>query len=90
MPTKDPEKNREYVKKSQERRKASVGIEQYNKEHTASQTKYREKVKSQDIDKYHKEQAEYMKEYRKKQKELKQNQEEYNDFLLFITNCASV
>ena len=39
MPTKDPVKNRQYVKKSQEKRKASVGIEQFNKEHTAAQMK---------------------------------------------------
>ena len=32
MPTTNPEKNREYVKKSQEKRKASVGVEQFNKD----------------------------------------------------------
>ena len=74
MPTKDPVKNREYVKKSQEKRKASVGVEQFNKDHTAAQMKHKEKVKSQDIEKFKKEQAEYMKEYMK-QRRLKEKQE---------------
>ena len=64
MPTTNPEKNREYVKKSQEKRKASVGVEQFNKDHTAAQMKYKDKVKSQDINKFRKEQADYMKEYK--------------------------
>ena len=65
MPTTNPEKNREYVKKSQARRKAEVGVAQFNKEHTAAQMKHKEKVKSQDIEKFRKEQANYMKEYMK-------------------------
>ena len=69
MPTKDPVKNREYVKKSQEKRKASVGVEQFNKEHTASQMKYKNKIKSEDIDKFRKEQAVYMKEYMKQRRQ---------------------
>ena len=74
MPTTIAEKNREYVKKSQEKRKASVGVEQFNKDHTAAQMKYKEKVKSQDIDKFRKEQADYMKEYMK-QRRLREKQE---------------
>ena len=74
MPTTNQEKNREYVKKSQEKRKASVGVEQFNKDHTAAQMKYKEKVKSQDIEKFKKEQAEYMKKYFKKGR-LKEKQE---------------
>ena len=74
MGTKDPVKNREYVKKSQEKRKASVGVEQFNKDHTAAQMKHKEKVKSQDINKFRKEQADYMKEYMK-QRRLREKQE---------------
>ena len=74
MPTKDPVKNRQYVKKSQEKRKASVGKEQFNKEHTAAQMKHREKVKSQDIEKFRKEQADYMRDYMK-QRRLREKQE---------------
>ena len=74
MPTKDPVKNRQYVKKSQEKRKASVGIEQFNKDHTAAQMKHKEKVKSQDIEKFRKGQAEYMRDYMK-QKRLREKQE---------------
>ena len=74
MPTTIPEKNREYVKKSQEKRKASVGVEQFNKDHTAAQMKYKDKVKSQDINKFRKEQADYMKEYMK-QRRLREKQE---------------
>ena len=74
MGTKDPVKNREYMKKSQEKRKASVGVEQFNKDHTAAQMKHKEKVKSQDINKFRKEQADYMKEYMK-QRRLKEKEE---------------
>ena len=74
MPTKDPVKNRQYVKKSQEKRKASVGKEQFNKEHTAAQMKHKEKVKSQDIEKFRKEQADYMRDYMK-QRRLREKQE---------------
>jgi hypothetical protein len=74
MPTKDPVKNCQYVKKSQEKRKASVGKEQFNKEHTAAQMKHKEKVKSQDIEKFRKEQADYMRDYMK-QRRLREKQE---------------
>ncbi len=74
MPTKDPVKNRQYVKKSQEKRKASVGIEQFKKEHTAAQMKHKEKVKNQDIEKFRKEQADYMRDYMK-QRRLREKQE---------------
>jgi hypothetical protein len=46
MPTTNPEKNRQYVKKSQEKRKASVRVEQFNNDRTAAQTKHKEKVKN--------------------------------------------
>ena len=72
--TKDPVKNPEYVKKSQEKLKASVGVEQCNKVHTAAQMKQKEKVKSQDIEKFKKEQAEYMKKYMKERR-LKEKKE---------------
>ena len=74
MPTTNRERNREYVKKSQEKRKASVGVEQFNKDHTAAQMKHKEKVKSQDIEKFRKEQADYMKEYMK-QRRLREKEE---------------
>ena len=74
MPTKDPVKNRQYVKKSQEKRKASVGVEKFNKDHTAAQMKHKEKVKSQDIEKFRKEQADYMRDYMK-QRRLREKQE---------------
>ena len=70
----DPVKNRQYVKKSQEKRKASVGVEQFNKDHTAAQMKHKEKVKSQDIDKFRKERADYMRDYIK-QRRLRETQE---------------
>ena len=74
MPTTNRGKNREYVKKSQEKRKASVGVEQFNKDHTAAQMKHKEKVKAQEINKFRKEQADYMKEYMK-QRRLREKQE---------------
>ena len=74
MPTKDPVKNSQYVKKSQEKCKASAGVEKFNKDHTAAQMKHKEKVKSQDIEKFRKEQADYMRDYMK-QRRLREKQE---------------
>ena len=42
--------------------------------HTAAQMKYKEKVKSQDINKFREEQADYMKEYMK-QRRLREKEE---------------
>jgi hypothetical protein len=73
MPTTSLEKNREYVKKSNEKKKEQLGTERYNKYFVANENKYRTNKKEKiGAEECKKQQAEYVKEYCKKQKELKQ------------------
>ena len=73
MPTKDPVKNLEYVKKSQQKRKEAIGIETFREIHSGVQSKYRDNLKqASGLEQYKKQQAEYMKEYRAKQRQLKE------------------
>ena len=72
MPTKDPQKNLEYVKKSQARKKEVLGLTEYNRITADTEQKHRDKLKAtMGIDEYRKEQAEYIKKYRAKQRALK-------------------
>ena len=74
MPTIDPVKNLEYVKKSQARKKETLGAEAYNKIMADVEQKHRDKLKAKiGQDEYKRQQAEYMKAYRAKQRELKKN-----------------
>ena len=74
MPTTNPEKNREYVRTSNMKKKDQIGEEEYNKYFANNQQKYRDNKKSTDekAELYKKQQAEYMKQYRAKQKQEKQ------------------
>ena len=72
MPAKDPIKNLEYVKKSQERKKQEIGIEAFREMHSSVQSKYRDNLRAKGEEQYKKQQAEYMKDYRAKQKALKE------------------
>jgi len=74
MPTTNPEKNREYVKASNMKKKEQIGEEEYNKYFANNQQKYRDNKKSTEekAELYKKQQAEYMKQYRAKQKQEKQ------------------
>ena len=74
MVTKDPQKNLEYVKKSQARKKNVVGLTEYNRINADTEQKHRDKLKAtMGIDEYKKQQAEYMKKYRAKKNELKRD-----------------
>ena len=74
MPTIDPVKNLEYVKKSQSKKKETLGAEAYNKIMADVEQKHRDKLKAKiGQDEYKRQQAEYMKAYRAKQRELKKN-----------------
>ena len=74
MPTKDPQKNLEYVKKSQARKKEALGLTEYNKINADTEQKHRDKLKAtMGVDEYKKQQAEYMKKYRAKKSELKRD-----------------
>ena len=46
MPTKDKEKNLEYVKKSQAKKKVALGVEKYNKINADTEQKHRDKLKT--------------------------------------------
>ncbi len=73
MPTRDPIKNLEYVKRSQAKKKEEIGVEAFREMHSGVQAKYRENLKSANgLEQYKKQQADYMKEYRAKQKQLKE------------------
>ena len=72
MPTTDPIKNLEYVKKSQMKKKETLGADAYNKINADVEQKHRDKLKATiGIDEYKKQQAEYMKKYRATKKSLK-------------------
>ena len=72
MPTRNPEKNLEYVKRSQQKTKQAIGVEAFNVIHSETQAKYRNNLKTKGLEDYKKQQADYMKEYRAKQKQLKE------------------
>ncbi len=54
MPTKDPVKNLEYVKKSQQKTKDAIGIEAFNEIHSSVQAKYRNNLKANGLEEYKK------------------------------------
>ena len=88
MPTKDPVKNLEYVKKSQARKKEALGLTEYNRINADTEQKHRDKLKAtMGIDEYKRQQAEYMKEYRAKQRELKKNIDKKQKALNTLTDA---
>jgi hypothetical protein len=81
MPTNDPIKNREFVKKSQAKKKALIGADEFNRIHNEKQAIYRQNLINQKgIEQVRREKAEYMKAYRlkKKQEKKQKNDEEEN------------
>lgn len=88
MPTRDPQKNLEYVKKSQARKKDVLGLTEYNKINADTEQKHRDKLKAtMGIDEYKRQQAEYMKEYRAKQRELKRGIDKKQKSLNTLTDA---
>jgi hypothetical protein len=76
MVTNDPVKNREFVKKSQQKKKEQIGIEEFNRIHNEKQATYRRNLINQKgIEEVRREKAEYMRQYRLKQKQEKQKNE---------------
>ena len=72
MPTIDPVKNLEYVKKSQMKKKETLGADAYNKINADIEQKHRDKLKAKiGQDEYKRQQAEYMKQYRANKKSVK-------------------
>ena len=74
MPTRNPEKNRQYVAKHRAMMKANEDTKKdYNKLNASYFAKHAEnKKKELGTEEYHKKKAEYMKEYRAKQKQTQQ------------------
>ena len=87
MPTKDPIKNIEYVKKSQERKKQEIGVEAFREMHSSVQSKYRDNLRAKGEEEYKKQQAEYMKDYRAKQKALKEAAMKKEKAISVLTNA---
>ena len=88
MPTRDPVKNLEYVKKSQARKKEALGLIEYNRINAETEKKYRDKEKATKGEaEYKKKQAEYMKEYRAKQRALKREIENKQKSLNTLTDA---
>ena len=79
MPTTDKQKNKEYVKKSQTKKKETLGITEYNKINAETEQRHRDKLKATIGDaEYKRQQAEYMKEYRAKKRALEKKQKSLN------------
>lgn len=73
MPTTDPIKNLQYVKKSQALKKERIGIDAFKEIHASEQQKHRDNLrKKQGEEAYKKQQAEYMKAYRQAKKAQQQ------------------
>ena len=88
MPTNDPIKNREFVKKSQQKKKEQIGIEEFNRIHNEKQTIYRQNLINQKgIEQVRREKAEYMRQYRLKQKQEKEKEKERNKSIIKIQNA---
>ncbi len=88
MPTTDPIKNLEYVKKSQAKKKEALGDKEYNRINADIEQKHRNKLKATiGIDEYKKQQAEYMKQYRSTKKALKKDIETKNKAITTITDA---
>jgi hypothetical protein len=74
MPTTDPAKNVEYVKRSQAKKKETFGDKEYNRIDADAEQRHRDKLKAKiGEDEYKTQQADYMKAYRAKQRQLKKD-----------------
>jgi len=88
MPTTDKAKNLEYVKKSQAKKKQTIGTIEYNKINSDTEQKHRDKLKKTIGEaEYKKEQAEYMRQYRARQKQLKNLVETKQKSINTLTNA---
>ena len=88
MPTTDPAKNVEYVKRSQAKKKDALGAVEYNKINANAEQRHRDKLKTKiGEDQYKKQQAEYMKAYRAKQRQLKKDVGKKQNAINTLTNA---
>ena len=88
MVTKDPVKNRAYVKKSNEKKKLALGQEKYNEYFAQNERKSRENIKNKiGVDEYKRKQAEYMVQYRLKIKNTKAKKDKKEVAMNTLTNA---
>ncbi len=88
MPTTDPLKNLEYVKKSQAKKKDALGVKEYNKINADAEQRHRDKLKATiGTEEYKRQQAEYMKEYRAKKKASKVEMEKKQKSINTLTDA---
>ena len=88
MPTTDPAKNLEYVKKSQAKKKETLGIKEYYRINADVEQKHRDKSKAKiGEDEYKRQQADYMKAYRAKQRQLKKDVGKNQTAINTLTNA---
>ena len=88
MPTTDPLKNLEYVKKSQAKKKDALGVKEYNKINADAEQRHRDKLKARiGTEEYKRQQAEYMKEYRAKKKASKVEMEKKQKSINTLTDA---
>ena len=88
MPTTDPLKNLEYVKKSQAKKKDALGVKEYNKINADAEQRHRDKLKATiGTEEYKRQQAEYMKEYRAKKKALQKDVEKKQKSINTLTDA---
>ena len=89
MPTRDPEKNKQYVAKHRAMMKANEETKkEYNQLNASYYVKHATKKKETlGTEEYNKEKAEYMRQYRAKQKEAKQLIENRNSKATMLQNA---
>ena len=89
MPTRDPEKNKQYVAKHRAMKKANEETKkEYNQLNASYYAKHATKLKETlGTEEYNKEKAEYMRQYRAKQKQAKQLIETRNSKATMLQNA---
>jgi hypothetical protein len=88
MPTTDPSKNLEYVKKSQAKKKETLGVKECDRINAYVEQKHRDKFKAKiGEDEYKRQQADYMKAYRAKKRQLKKDVGKNQNAINTLTNA---
>ena len=88
MPTTDPLKNLEYVKKSQAKKKDALGVKEYNKINADAEQRHRDKLKATiGTEEYKRQQAQYMNENRAKKKALQKDVEKKQKSINTLTDA---
>ncbi len=88
MPAKDPVKNFEFVKKSQQKKWETIGIEAFNETHSFAQSKHGNYLEeSNEKEEYKRKRAQLIKEYRAKKKTRQNKALKKENALKALTNA---